>query len=119
MVITKASVASDNLAMHAYYIDNEERYICLIYSCSLRLGLTENKSLIGWANKGLHHFDMIKFRERGIQKYDWGGICEDNSNSDELNIRKFKLSFGGSRGEINVFRSFTIYLLEILKEVFK
>jgi len=78
----------------------------LLYSASNFREEKEFKYLGGQMNKLLHYKDMIYFRDKGVQYYDWGNI----SNSSNPNgIDKFKMSFGGTieRG-YNIFVGNTI-----------
>ncbi|MBQ2936393.1 MAG: hypothetical protein IJD96_09185, partial [Lachnospiraceae bacterium] len=53
-----------------------------------------DQSMIGRANKRLHWEDMKYFKEKGLVRYDWGGISDfENPNG----IDEFKLKFGGDK----------------------
>jgi len=45
------------------------------------------------ANKLLHFYDMIKFRDRNVFNYDWGGV----STGSLAGIDNFKKGFGGEK----------------------
>lgn len=79
------------LVYHAYLFD--EKQTRLWQSCSL---FRENKTeanLIGYANRGLHWYDINAFKEIvGSEFMDWGGI---SSSTNPNGIDRFKLSFGG------------------------
>ena len=53
------------------------------------------RALVGRANRWLHWRDMLRFKEMGIQRYDWGGLFEDESVPERAGINKFKKAFGG------------------------
>ena len=52
------------------------------------------RALVGRANRWLHWRDMLRFKETGIKRYDWGGLFEDESVPERAGINKFK-DFGG------------------------
>jgi len=37
----------------------------------------------------------VWFKERGITRYDWGGLFEDESTPERSGINRFKKEFGG------------------------
>lgn len=91
LLITTASIDDEIVVYHSYIHDN--KHSRLLHSCS-EFRVTDNakKNAIGRANKYLHWNDFLYLRDRGIEKYDWGGIESfDNPNG----IDKFKMSFGG------------------------
>ena len=55
----------------------------------------EYRALIGRANRWLHWQSMLRFREMGLRRYDWGGLFEDESAPEHAGINKFKREFGG------------------------
>jgi lipid II:glycine glycyltransferase (peptidoglycan interpeptide bridge formation enzyme) len=38
---------------------------------------------------------MLRFKEMGIQRYDWGGLFEDESVPEHAGVNSFKKEFGG------------------------
>jgi hypothetical protein len=40
---------------------------------------------------------MLRFREMGIERYDWGGLFEDESVPERAGINQFKKEFGGKQ----------------------
>jgi lipid II:glycine glycyltransferase (peptidoglycan interpeptide bridge formation enzyme) len=40
---------------------------------------------------------MLRFRELGLARYDWGGLFEDESSPERAGINRFKQDFGGRR----------------------
>lgn len=75
---------------HVYQIDGESALLWFSFSDYRKENA--NKSLSGWANRGLHDYDMMYFKSHGYSRYDWGNIAsEDNPNQ----IDKFKMEFGG------------------------
>ena len=43
---------------------------------------------------------MLRFKETGIQRYDWGGLFEDESTPERARINNFKRDFGGQQERI-------------------
>jgi len=43
---------------------------------------------------------MLRFKETGIQRYDWGGLFEDESTPERAGINNFKRDFGGQQERI-------------------
>lgn len=85
VLVTKAEF-EDGWAYHVYQADGNAAMLWF----SIKKG--NNKSLVGWANRGLHDFDISYLKGRGFSIYDFGNIAsEDAPNS----IDKFKMSFGG------------------------
>jgi hypothetical protein len=80
------------LVFHSYiYDENEAR---LLHSASCFREESADQSMIGRANKRLHWEDIRYFKEKGLTRYDWGGISDfDNPNG----IDEFKLKFGGDK----------------------
>ena len=38
---------------------------------------------------------MLRFKERGLKRYDWGGLFEDESVPERAGVNNFKKDFGG------------------------
>ena len=53
------------------------------------------RALVGRANRWLHWQDMLRFKEIGLERYDWGGLFEDESTPERAGINRFKKDFGG------------------------
>jgi lipid II:glycine glycyltransferase (peptidoglycan interpeptide bridge formation enzyme) len=51
--------------------------------------------LIGRANRWLHWQDMLRLKQMGLERYDWGGLFEDDSTPERAGINSFKKHFGG------------------------
>lgn len=81
------------LLFHSCVCDGKE--VRLLHSASFfRETSACDSQMIGRANKKLHWEEMLYFKERGCEKYDWGGISDfDNPNG----IDGFKLKFGGEK----------------------
>jgi hypothetical protein len=53
-------------------------------------------NLVGRANR-LHHWqDMLRFKGEGITSYDLGGVYRGDDDPEQMNIARFKKSFGGA-----------------------
>jgi len=56
---------------------------------------TQWNNLVGRAHR-LHHWkDILFFKEQGAQSYDLGGVYQGTEDREQLNIARFKSSFGG------------------------
>jgi lipid II:glycine glycyltransferase (peptidoglycan interpeptide bridge formation enzyme) len=40
---------------------------------------------------------MLRFKQMGIRRYDWGGLFEDESVPEGTGINQFKKDFGGEQ----------------------
>ncbi|MDE6619060.1 MAG: aminoacyltransferase [Lachnospiraceae bacterium] len=80
------------LVFHSYICDHTDAR--LLHSASCFREESADQSMIGRANKRLHWEDILYFKKKGLQRYDWGGISDfDNPNG----IDEFKLKFGGDK----------------------
>ncbi len=94
-------------AKYWYFIHNicDREEARLLHSASCFREESADQSLIGRANKRLHWEDIKYFKQKGLLRYDWGGISDfENPNG----IDEFKLKFGGEK------ITYTIFLQEIL-----
>ena len=84
----------DVLVMHAYIISNKR--VRLLYSASLHVNAYDRKtkSLIGRSNRRLHWEEMIFYKRKMFDIYDFGGLSLSDSKTLSQ-IDKFKLGFGG------------------------
>jgi len=81
------------LAMHAYLADPDTSRVRLLYSAiSVQ---TEDRALLGRANRYLHWSDLLAFKAEGFKLCDLGGLAMDESDPVTQGIDQFKLSFGG------------------------
>jgi len=56
---------------------------------------THWNNLVGRAHR-LHHWqDMLAFKNEGVRIYDFGGVYRGTEDSEQMNIARFKQSFGG------------------------
>jgi len=57
---------------------------------------THWNNLVGRAHR-LHHWqDMLAFKAQGVRTYDFGGVYRGTDDAEQMNIARFKQSFGGS-----------------------
>lgn len=84
------------LVQHAYLAGSKRAD--LLYSASSLHGTqnTSLRALIGRANRLLHLRDMLHFRQRGFETYDFGGIDVENLGAETTRITQFKMGFGGT-----------------------
>ena len=95
LVLTRASRDDLILVWHAYIRSGETA--ALLHSAShFREVSAEQRALIARANRWLHWRDMLDFRARGVRRYDWGGVFEDESAPERASINRFKREFGGA-----------------------
>jgi len=91
LTISAAIVAGEVLAVHANIEDFPRVRFLKGYTKRKRADTSERYSLVGRANKALHHLDMAAYHERGFTLYDWGGFSGEPGNG----IDHFKLQFLG------------------------
>lgn len=77
----------------------------MLYSCSGRFANADIPGLeIGRANRFLHWQDMLYFKAKGYDYYDFLGLSIDPGDESQQNVNKFKKGFGGF--EIIEYQSF-------------
>ena len=89
IIVSKAEF-ENGWTYHIYQVDG--KYAMLWFSFSDYRKEGANKSMAGWANRGLHDYDIQYFKKHDYEKYDWGNIA---SFEEPNHIDKFKMSFGG------------------------
>jgi lipid II:glycine glycyltransferase (peptidoglycan interpeptide bridge formation enzyme) len=69
----------------------------MLYSGSRFRQFKDNsvRNLIGRANRLLHWYDMLMFKNRGILRYDMCGIDITQRTPETTRIAQFKRGFGG------------------------
>lgn len=115
--ITIATYRGKVLALHCLILDKNGEYVRLLHSVSLFRAYADNslKKMCGWANRGLHHFDIILFKLKGYSFYDFGGIASNKGITKEMeNINKFKNSFGGQLTQDFHLTPYPLYYLIII-----
>ena len=55
----------------------------------------EDKNIVGYANRGLHHYTINLAKNLGYQTYDFGGIAKNTTDKKKKGINQFKMAFGG------------------------
>jgi len=94
LVLTSASRNGEALVWHAYLVCGKAAW--LQYTASnFRNRDNDYRALVGRANRWLHWKEMLRFRQNGIERYDWGGLFEDESVPGNAGINNFKRDFGG------------------------
>lgn len=82
------------LASHLYTITGKRAI--MLYSCSGRFANSDIPDLeIGRANRYLHWQDILFFKNKEFDTYDFLGLSIDANNEPQQNINKFKQGFGG------------------------
>ena len=94
LALTLAARNGEALVWHAYVMCGRAARLQYSASC-FRDRESDYRALVGRANRWLHWRDMLRFREVGIRRYDWGGLFEDESVPERAGINKFKKDFGG------------------------
>src|SRR5258708_7045050 len=96
LALTCASSRGEALVWHAYVLSGSTAM--LQHSGShFRERDGAYRSLVGRANRLLHWKDMLWFRQLGLERFDWGGLFEDESTPERSGISRFKQSFRGRR----------------------
>lgn len=94
LVLSGAWSGAEVLVWHAYVLRGQS--VRLQHSASyFRNRESSYRALVGRANRWLHWRDMLKFKEMGILRYDWGGMFEDESTPERAGVNRFKRDFGG------------------------
>jgi len=96
LVLTSASQIGEALVWHAYVMFGKTARLQYSASC-FRNRDNDYRALVGRANRWLHWREMLRFKEMGIERYDWGGLFEDESVPERAGINTFKKAFGGEQ----------------------
>jgi lipid II:glycine glycyltransferase (peptidoglycan interpeptide bridge formation enzyme) len=83
------------LAYHVYLHDNSRTRLWYSASNFRKFEDSLFKSLVGRANKLLHWNDILYFKSKDFNLYDWGGYDTSNLAHNLEGINKFKAEFGG------------------------
>lgn len=94
LALSSASLNGEALVWHAHVLSGKTAGLQYSASC-FRDRDNDYRALVGRANRWLHWRDMLHFRETGMDRYDWGGLFEDESTSERAGINNFKRDFGG------------------------
>jgi hypothetical protein len=98
LIITSAhNQQGELLVTHAYIADQDSKRIRLLYSASLFRGInnTEERNLIGRANRLLHWHEIETAPNHGYLHYDLGGFPIGINDPEKSAIARFKGEFGG------------------------
>lgn len=121
ILFTMARHEGNPIVMHSYLIDNEDRgRVRLLHSASHFRSLlsSQERALVGRANRFLHYKDMLYFRNKGFSTYDFGGISIDDNDEEQKKIGAFKRGFGGLIVEESNFMSLgLVWLLAARKKL--
>jgi len=95
--ITNAEMNGDVLFAHLYLCDRKKSRATILYGASI---LKDDKrgisgAVLSSANRGLHHYDMCRFKQDGFRIYDMGGYAPDTTDDELKKINDFKDQFGG------------------------
>jgi hypothetical protein len=96
LALTVATRGSEALVWHAYVMSGNTARLQYSGSC-FRNRDGDHRALAGRANRWLHWRDMLRLRAIGTQRYDWGGLFEDESVPERAGINNFKKRFGGQQ----------------------
>ncbi|WP_409253096.1 hypothetical protein V1502_03950 [Bacillus sp. SCS-153A] len=95
-VITRANVEESFLCSHGYIFDGERAI--MLYSFSFKnTDDTEQRNLIGRANRYLHWRSILSFKKKGGKWYDLCGLSLDKNELQGIN--RFKKGFGGMEAD--------------------
>lgn len=95
LVLTCAMQNGEPLVWHAFLVYGSNAWLQYTASCFRKRDNTY-RAVVGRANRWLHWQEMLRFRQMGISRYDWGGLFEDESASERAGINRFKKEFGGT-----------------------
>ncbi|ULQ51436.1 hypothetical protein [Flavihumibacter fluvii] len=95
--ICYAELNGQILAAHSFIMDKEEKIVRLMHSSSKRFDSHLDSNHIGRVNKYLYYWEMLAFKEQGIDSFDFGGYQEINSDKVIENLLRFKLDFGADK----------------------
>ena len=97
ILFTIALHGGASIVMHSYLIDNDSARVRLLHSASnfRAMKSSQDRALVGRANRFLHFRDMLYFKEAKYNLYDFGGVSIDESDEELRKINDFKKGFGG------------------------
>lgn len=107
---------------HLYFLDPNSKRVCLEATVS-DIWFTDDvqlRALIGRSNRHLHYADMLYFKSKGFEVYDFGGYDNHNLHDPKKNgINKFKESFNGRLVYESNYISYPLYALFGFKRVLR
>ena len=96
LALTLAARNGEPLVWHAYVVFGKTVRLQYTASC-FRDREDDYRALVGRANRWLHWKEMLRFKRIGLERFDWGGLFEDESLPGHAGINKFKKEFGGQQ----------------------
>lgn len=116
VVLTYADFNECDLVFHLYVLCDDTKIVRLLHSVSMFRNSNENieRKFFGWANRGLHDYDIKKFKSLGYETYDLGGYAQGVISANLVGINKFKDSFGGEFVEVTNLVPLHIHLLSLV-----
>ena len=118
IVLFKSGKNGITMTMHASAIDKDSHVAILLYSSSVRFSEDVDKKEIGFSNRFLHYKEFVEFKKRGIQLYDFNGICIDQNDKERYSISQFKAAFGGRQVDVLWIMSYPYFLISKIKKFF-
>lgn len=96
LFISKLKTSDGTLLGCRTYLKVDSR-VRLLQSASTRGSVSDSKfrSMVGRANRFHHWRDIVEFKNRGIEIYDFGGWYAGDSDAELLAVNQFKEKFGG------------------------
>lgn len=107
------------LAAHSYIVDHDLKIVRAFHSATRRLEDSAERSRVAKANKLLHYKDMLDFKKRGFEIYDFGGIAINTENPELKGINDFKMSFGGKVVDCDNYYNKSYLLFRRVSRLFK
>jgi Acetyltransferase (GNAT) domain len=94
LALSAANRNGEALVWHAHVMAGKTAQLQYTGSC-FRNRDNDYRAVVGRANRWLHWRDMLEFKAMGMERYDWGGLFEDESAPERAGINRFKKEFGG------------------------
>lgn len=118
--MTQAVYKNEVIVMHSYLLDQEFKRARLLHSASLfrNLKQSNDRHIIGRANRFLHFEDMLYLKKMGINIYDLGGYAVVNLDEERKQIANFKKGFGGEIVKEPNYYSYPLYFYLCCKKLF-
>jgi len=104
------------LAMHCYLCDPGRARVRLWYSASRYTveQSSDDRNLVGRANRLLHFEEMLRFKAQGYLTYDLGGYSMDKSDAKKQSINRFKDDLGGTLVAESNYHSYPYHVAQAL-----
>ncbi len=120
---------NDSGILAVSYIKQNGAYLCInfyrltkqratnLYSFTLKHSSSSfNNSQYGRAHKALHWMDIVRFKEEGVEHYDFCGWYDGKDDQALLNINKFKEQFTSNKVKEYSGVIYNHWLLKLLKK---